>query len=207
MRARGNIRDRTRARGEQIHCETITCAGLLDAAHGNQSAEGECRLGYVIGITSSTVNGPRHILQWPSKFTRNLAKGSLGGEVNPCSETIDRAPPLREFHAPVADSSPGAIRMEDCGSPFTDLKKQKTITEEYLARQPLGIQQSSGNWKLSSARRPPGLGDPADGLIEVKGDVAPPPRLWGPLRGISSKEREEIQFPCAPSAFPVFFFP
>ena len=64
-----------------MHGGSLSLAGWSDAAYGDLSQNGKCRLGYFIGITSSSLSGPRHVLQWTSKFTRKLAKGSLGGEV------------------------------------------------------------------------------------------------------------------------------
>ena len=53
--------------------------GSSGAAFGDQSAACNCRLGYVVGPTSSTIGGPRRIRQWTSKSTRKFAKSSLGG--------------------------------------------------------------------------------------------------------------------------------
>ena len=56
-------------------------AGWSDAACGDRSAEGKCGLGYVIGLTPSTLYGPCHIAQLPSQFTRGLVKSGHSGEV------------------------------------------------------------------------------------------------------------------------------
>ena len=45
-------------------------AGWPDAAFGTHGQDGRCRLGYLIGLMSSTLTGPVHIPQWTSKFTR-----------------------------------------------------------------------------------------------------------------------------------------
>ena len=50
-----------RKRGERFHGDSMTLAGWPDAAYGDQSAEGKCRLGYVIGWMSSTLKGPCRI--------------------------------------------------------------------------------------------------------------------------------------------------
>ena len=105
------------------------------------SQNGKCRLGYLIGITSSPLTGPCHVLQWTSKFTRKLVKSSLGGEVYASSEMIDHMALLREFYAPFSHISPGLVGMEDCESLFTHLEKKKTVTEKYLVRHFLSIQQ------------------------------------------------------------------
>ena len=39
----------------RVHCGSMTLAGCSDAAHGDQSTGGKCRLGYVIGLLSSTL--------------------------------------------------------------------------------------------------------------------------------------------------------
>ena len=62
---------RMRARGDRIHCGAASLAGRPDAAYGDQSAEGKCRSGYVIGLASSSLNGPCHILRRASRFTGN----------------------------------------------------------------------------------------------------------------------------------------
>ena len=43
-----------RARGGKVHRGTLTLAGRSDAAYGERTKEGCCRLGYVIGLISST---------------------------------------------------------------------------------------------------------------------------------------------------------
>ena len=70
-----------RKRGDRVHCGTATLAGASDAACGDQSAEGKCRLGSVIDLMSPTLKGPRHISQWASKFAREMVRSGLGGEV------------------------------------------------------------------------------------------------------------------------------
>ena len=49
----------------------------------------KCRLGYVIGLASSSLSAPCHISQWTSEFTRELAGRNSGGEVFALSETAD----------------------------------------------------------------------------------------------------------------------
>ena len=77
----GDSLGRFRARGERLHKGTLTLAGWSDAAYGGLSEEGRCRLGYIIGLMSSSLSlsGPCHVLQWTSKFTRKFVTGSLVG--------------------------------------------------------------------------------------------------------------------------------
>ena len=68
-----------------------------DAAFGTHEQDGRCRLGYLIGLMSSTLTGPVHILQWASKFTRRHVKSSLGEEIFALSEMWDHMDMIREF--------------------------------------------------------------------------------------------------------------
>ena len=88
--------------------------GWSDAACGDLSQNGKCRLGYLIGSMSSSLTGPCHVLQWTSKFTRKLVKSSLGGEVYAFSEMIDHMALLMEFYAPFSHISPGLVEVEAC---------------------------------------------------------------------------------------------
>ena len=67
--------------GGRVRCAAMLLVGRSDAAFGDQLAEGKCRFGHVIGLTSSSLTVPRHVLHWTSKFTRELVEGSLGGAV------------------------------------------------------------------------------------------------------------------------------
>ena len=67
----------------------MSFAGWLGAVYGSQSAEGNCRIGYVIGLMSSSLSGPCHVLQWASKFTWKPVKSSLGSEVYALSGMVD----------------------------------------------------------------------------------------------------------------------
>ena len=65
-------------------------AGLRNRMHwADQSTEKKCRLGLAIGLMSSSLLGPSHILRRTSKFTRKLVDIRLGGEVYAHSETVD----------------------------------------------------------------------------------------------------------------------
>ena len=103
----------------------MTLAGWSDAALGNRNSEGRRKLGYsthrpnssqpfAIGLVPSTLRGPFHPLQWTSKFTRDLAKSSPGGEVYTLGGMADRVAQLREFYAPLVGMSPGMVGLEDC---------------------------------------------------------------------------------------------
>ena len=75
----------------------MTLAGWSDAAYGGQSTEGICRLGYTIGLMSSTLKGACRILPRTSKFTRKMVKSSLGGEIYALSEMVDHMLLLKDF--------------------------------------------------------------------------------------------------------------
>ena len=83
--ARGDVDGRTRARGEKVHCGTMALAGWPDADYGGHKSEGKCRLCYAIGLATSIIRGSCHLLQWASKFARELAEGSLGGKAHALS--------------------------------------------------------------------------------------------------------------------------
>ena len=99
--------------------------GWSDAAYGDLSQNGKCRLGYLIGIMSSSLTGPCHVLHWASKFTRKIAMRGMGGEVYAFSGTIDHTALSREFYVPSSGVSPGMVGREDRESLFTHLKKGK----------------------------------------------------------------------------------
>ena len=106
---------------------------------------------------SSSLTGPCHVLQWASKFTRKLVKSSLGGEVYAFSEMIDHMALLREFCVPFSHISSGLVGMEDCESLFTHLKNKKMVTEKYLVRHFLSIQQFIDEGELEYVYRVPGV--------------------------------------------------
>ena len=74
---------------EKVHCSTVTSAGWSDAAFGNPTKVGRCRLGYVIWLVSSSSRDACDLSQGSSKFTRKLVKGGLRREVYTCSEMMD----------------------------------------------------------------------------------------------------------------------
>ena len=56
-----------------MRCETKTLVGCWDAAYGDQSAEGKCRLGCVIGLMSPTLSRLRRILRGTLKSRGEVA--------------------------------------------------------------------------------------------------------------------------------------
>ena len=134
----GDALGRFRARGERLHKGTLTLVGWSDAAYGKLSEDGRCRLGYIIGLMSSSLSGPCHVLRWTSKFTRKLVRSSLGGEAYAFSEMVDHMALIREFYTPFVGLSPGMVGLEDCESLFSHLRTKKMITEKYLVRHFLG---------------------------------------------------------------------
>ena len=175
----------------------MTLAGWSDAAYGNTTRMGKCRLGYIIGVTSSNFCGPCHIIQRAPKFARKLVKSSLGREVYAFSEMLDLMSMLRGFYGHFAGSNPGLIGLEDCESPFAHLKS-KTITEKFLVRHFLPIQQALEAKELNNVSWIPGKGNPADGLAKLRSEILPllrllesgayNPGMLRPLKGISLNE-------------------
>ena len=157
----------------EIRPGSLTLVGWSDAAYGGLSEGGRCRLGYVVGLMSSSLSGPCHILQWTSKITRKLVKSSLGGEVYAFSEMIDHMALIRDFFAPFVGLSPGMVGMEDRESLFSHLRNKKTITEKYLIRHFLSIQQALEEEDLENAYWLPGTENPADGMTKVKSEMLP----------------------------------
>ena len=115
---------------------------------GSSRRMGKCQLGYVIGLTSSSLTGPRHVLQSTSRFIRKVAMSSAGGSVYALCEMVGLMSLLRDFFAPLEGLEPGTAGLEDCGSLFTLLKTGKKITEKYLARHFLG-NQLAAEWGRS----------------------------------------------------------
>ena len=173
----------------------MTLTGWSGAAYGDQPSTGKCRLGYVIGLTPSTLRGPCRIIQWTSEFNRRMVKSSLGGESYAFSEIMDHMSTLREFYGRFLDIRPRMVGFEDCESLFTHLKNKKVITEKFLIRHFLAIQQAPELKELDNAYWLLGLGNPADGLTGKKRDIGPltqllesglyNPGTLRPLRGVA----------------------
>ena len=162
---------------EKIHGNTMTLAGRPDAAYGDQSSLGKRRLSYVIGLTSPNPCGPCHLIQLTSKFTRKLAKSSLGGEVYAFSEMVDHMSMPREFYGHFTDLYSGMAGMEDCESLFTHLKKNKLVAGKFLVRRFLAIQQAIELQESDNVYWIPGKENPAGGLTKLRSEILPLLRL------------------------------
>ena len=189
---------RRRVKGERIHGGTRTLVGRPDAAYGDLSQNGRCRLGYVIGITSSSPTGPCHLLMWTSKFTRKLAESSVGGAVYAFSEMIDHMALLRAFFSPFEELTSGMLGLEDCESLASHVKNREMIAGKNLSRHFLGIQQFSEDGELDDVCALPSTKNPADDLANIEGETAPilslletggfQPGVLRPLKRIGSRE-------------------
>ena len=121
-----------------------------------------------------------------------------GGGVYASAEMIDHMALLREFYAPFSRMPPGLVGMEDCDILFTHLENRKMITDKYLARHFLSIQQFIEEGELDNVYWIPGTANPADALTKIKSDMGPilalleagrfQPGLPRPLKGLASRE-------------------
>ena len=84
--------------------------------------------------------------------------------------------PLRGIYAHFADSSPGKVGLEGCGSLLTNPHNKKTIAVKFPIRHFLAIQQPLEMGELANVYWLPGLRDPADSSNKVKSETAPIPR-------------------------------
>ena len=151
----------------------MTFVGWPGAAYGIQLAEGKCRLGYGIDLTSSTPQGPYRIFQRTSNFARKIVRSSLGGEVFALSEMEDHILLSKEFYGPSEGVDRGVGGLEACESLVTRLKTKKMAADKFLAGHFLGIRQALREGDLENAYCLPGTENPADGLAIVRGDVVP----------------------------------
>ena len=117
--ARGAVDGRLRSRAETMQCGPMSLVGWSDASSVEQPAEGNRRLGYVLGLFASTLKSPCHIVQWTSKFTRKLIKRSPGGEVYAFSGILGHMSMLRDSYTHLVDLSPGMIGLGRRESLFT----------------------------------------------------------------------------------------
>ena len=150
---------------------------------------------------------PRDLLQWSSKFTRILAKTSVGGDVYASSELMDHVALLRELYASFADLSPGLVGLEVRESLFAYVDTARVITEKHPPRHSLSTQRSLGQGDLDTVYWLPGPEDPADGLTKERSDLAPSRRL---LQARIDPSREHLAlggsyFPVAPYCVPSIF--
>ena len=161
-----------RPRVEEARCSTMTLAGWSDSAFGDQTSEGRCRLGCVIGPVSSTFRGPRHTLQWPSKFAKKLMKSSPWGEVYASCEMIGHVALRRNPLPPCVGASTGMAGKEDCGDLSAHLRRGVSRAQFCW-----GIQRALGNVEPGNVFWFPGSENPGGGLIEVESDVSAFSRL------------------------------
>ena len=108
---------------------------------------------------------------------------------------------LREFYGYFWDLGPGMVGFEDCESLFTHLKKKKVVSEKFLVRDFLAIQQAIEVKELDNVVWLPGLGNAADGLAKIKSDLVPllrplesgsyNPGTSRPQRGVAFREKCE----------------
>ena len=88
--------------------------------------------------------------------------------------------------------------MENCESLFTHLKNRKMVTEKYLVRHFLSIQQFIEEGNLDNVYWIPRTENPADGLTKSRSEMGPilahletgrlQPGLLRPLKGLASRE-------------------
>ena len=86
----------------------------------------------------------------------------MGREVYAFCGTIDHMALSGNFYGPVADFSPGKLRMKGCESIATHLRSNKNITEENPARHFSGSQQTLRKRKLDNVYWSPVPEKPAD---------------------------------------------
>ena len=154
--------------------------GRSGAAYGDKSTMSKCRLGYVVGLTSSALRGPCHIIQWASKFTSKVVKSRLGGETYAYSEMVDHVSMLRGFYAHFLNLPPGMVGLVDCKCLFTHLKSKEITTGAFLVRHFLASQQTLETQELGNVYWLPGSENPADGLTKTESDAAELLRLSEP---------------------------
>ena len=83
-------------------------------------------------------------------------------------EMIDHMTLLREFYGPFSRIFPGLVGMEDCESLLTHLENRKMVTEKYLARHVLSIQQFLEDGELENVYWILGTENPADGQTNLR---------------------------------------
>ena len=108
--------------------------GWSDAALGTHGQDGRCRLGYLVGLMSSTLTGPVHILQWTSKFTRKHVKSSLGGEICALGEMWGPIEMIRVVFSASGHEKLGSYELIDCESLLPPMRAGRLGTEKFLTR-------------------------------------------------------------------------
>ena len=78
---------------------------------------------------------------------------------------------LREFYRHFSDSYPGVVGLEHCESLFTHLKKNKLITEKFLVRHFLAVQEAIEIQELRNVYWAPGRENPAGGLTKLRSGI------------------------------------
>ena len=119
--ATGIAGGRARAKGEKMHGGTTFSVGRPDAAYGDLSQAGGCKLGNVIGLMSPTPSGPRRISSSNSEFVPKLVTSSLAGKPYAFNEIVDHVAQLREFYSPICGNLSVDGGYGDCASLFTNL--------------------------------------------------------------------------------------
>ena len=190
--------DRDWGKTTPIHENTMMMVGWSDAAFGTHTQEGRCRLGYIIGLMSSALTGPVHILQWTSKFTRKHVKSSLGGEIFALSEMWDHMEMIMDFYAPLGHAKIRAYGIIDCESLLSHLRTGRLGTEKFLTRHFRSIMDALDGGDLGNVAWTPGTENPADGLTKTSSELDPlldllktgkyRPRTLEQLRGVTFVE-------------------
>ena len=155
-------------------------------------------MGHVVGLTSLSLTGPRHVSQRAPKFARKLVTCRLRGEVFALSEMLGHMSLSGGFYAPFEGVDPGMAGLEDCGGLLTFLKTKRTTAEEYPVRDFLSTQRAVEGGDLDTAFWLPGVETPADGLTKVRSDMVPllgllesgrsNPGSWRPLKGVAWRQ-------------------
>ena len=151
----------------------------------------------MIGSTSSTPCGQRHIPRGTSRLTGKPVKSGLGGKAYAFSEMSDDMTPPREFNAPSGHAPPGATGYDGCEGASTHLRIKKTAAGNHIAHHFLVIQQVSGTDKLDNVQWPPGAENPAGKLTKVIRDTAPLLHMLqsGPFCPGALRPLREVSFP------------
>ena len=169
-KSHSNLSARGEVDGEMRTRDGKTPAGRADAACGDQTSEGRCRLCFAIGLVPSMLEGPCHILRLTSVFSRKLVRSSLGGEVLAFSGMGDH---MALFFAPILDLSLGVVGLEGCEGLSTHLRNKKTFAGKVPEPHFLGLQRSLGDGELDNVSPEEFSGNPADGSTEVTSDMGP----------------------------------
>ena len=136
---------RKRARGEEIRREITSIVGWAAAAHDDHPVEDKCLLGYATRLTSSTLNGPSHIIHWTSKFRRKVVESTAGGQAHALREMADHMSLPREFYVPFVNLSRCIVGFANCEN-FSARRMQKTTTTKKHPVRPFsGIRRSLEN--------------------------------------------------------------